>query len=131
MYINALKVSIKKWIWLFNNPDKDETENPAWEKTKNLFAQCPLCEIFINRSYNGLKFGFSYLQLCNNCPLSSIENNCFLNGSPYSTWHNLNKEGYSYKHTKKQCAARIVCILRRTYEKETGDKETFRTGGKT
>ena len=106
-YIEALKLSIEKWLWLFNNPYSDETKSPVWVIIKYLQNSCALCELFLSADYD------SPVDMCGKCPLNSERNNCFHKWSPCRKWN-------TFPEIKKQCAARVVCILRREYEKETG-----------
>ena len=117
LYIAALKLSIKKWIWLFNNPGVDETKSPVWEKVRKLQNRCGLCDLFLKYGTNDIP----YTTLCGKCTLNRGINNCFYRWSPYQKWSR-------HPDMWKQSVARIVCILRREYEKITGDKKTFRKG---
>ena len=116
LYIAALKLSIEKWIHLFNNPYGDEKESPVWEEIKNLQNTCALCDLFL-----GFDEGYPPAVTCGKCVLNTYENNCFYTWSPCRKWK-------LFPEIRKQCAARVVGICRREYEKITGDKKTFRKG---
>lgn len=106
-YLEAIELSTKLWIWLFKNPGKWKHESPYWDEIKEMRNACPLCEFsdFINDC------------LCDECILK-INKACACFNSTYANCSS---------NMHKSATARIAVILRREYERLTGDKEKFRS----
>ena len=110
-YMQALELSIKKWIWLFKNPDKnkEQDDSPVWNKIKDLQNLCALCHLFLGVDKS------SPVVMCGKCPLNSERNNCFYEWSPCYKWS-------TFPEIRKQCASRVVCILQRELREERRNK---------
>ena len=86
----AVELSYKLWVWLFQNPDKEKKDSPYWEEIKDLQLNCLLCAIF-NVD-------------CIGCPLN-FKDDCA--GGAYGKWVDRPIS------CRKAPAARIASILRR------------------
>lgn len=100
-YLETIILSVKLWIWLFNNPGKWKHDSPYWEEIKEMKNTCPLCQYYINDV------------LCIKCVLK-IKNIC------YSVYMNCSC------NTNRPATAKMASALRREYEKITENKNTFR-----
>ena len=94
MYKEAVELSYKVWVWLFQNPDKQKEDSPYWEEIEGMVYDCPLCERFNNGCITMYKV----------CPLN-FPGLCA--GGAFLKWK-VSPIGY-----KKAPAARIASILRR------------------
>jgi hypothetical protein len=112
-YIEVLKLSCKVWIWLYKNPGKEKNDSPYWDDIKDL------------KHYYFLK---NQLYLCDFCILYK-KRACRNSGGvkrAYYLWA-ASCNCITLYYQAKISAARIASIIRREYEKLTGNKKTFRS----
>lgn len=109
-YLEAIELSTKLWIWLFKNPGKWKHDSPYREEITGMKSWCPLCEFYWNVG-------------CRNCILK-LKNCC----PAYCGYKNPSTAYVKCSsNTHRPATARIAAVLRREYERLTGDKEKFRS----
>ena len=116
--IKAIKDSRDLWEWLKENPDRQKTLYPLYDKViKNAYSQCPCCHIFTKTTiYGGIIS-------CTICPLNINENKDYTgeDGGEYciKEFYLWNEAGiFNKKNLKlrKESATKIYNILNEAYE---------------
>jgi hypothetical protein len=95
-YKYAKKLSLEVWRYLAEHPEiKAKRLLPAalFSKIVNLYCECPLCEVFRDRCYEG-------------CPLYPANYTCIAPGEPYYRWLNAKR-----KAGRKKAAEKIVRLI--------------------
>lgn len=125
-YIEALKLSTQVWIWLYKNPGKRKEDSPYWDELIEMPGNCPMCDYCFQKAF---------IEDCSNCILF-IKKLCAYRTKDFLLYYkwkrasiNFRKYETTEKESKDKCklaAARIASVLRREYERVTGDKKSFR-----
>ena len=69
----AKALTIEVWEEIVNEEliDKKDLSSEIWEKIENLKYECPLCEVFNDKTIS------DWVNNCSGCPLKEDKNQCF------------------------------------------------------
>lgn len=113
----AVKKSLKIWLWLFKNPEYAKPAYPYFyiEEYNNDANNCPLCTLYIRwRGSCDYRCPLLKNKTCGFIGCGDYEMQTFFQKTAFYKWTSCGEGEIEYNdHDDKKCAARIAGTLRR------------------